>query len=117
MANYRIEKVNHDIQRLLSEIIRNDVNDPRVNKLCSVTRADVTKDLKHAKVYISILGDEQGNDEAVKALNNAAGFIKHRLSETMQTRSVPTLKFMADNSIRYSIEIAQKLEDIEHEEE
>ena len=116
MANYRMEKVNHDIQRVLSEIIRDDVNDPHVDKMCSVMKADVTKDLKHAKVYISTFGDEQKNQTTVDALNKAAGFIKHRLSEVMKTKSVPTVKFMVDNSIRYSIEIAQKLEDIEHEE-
>lgn len=116
MANYRMEKVNHDIQRYISEIIREDVNDPQVPKMCSVMKAEVTKDLKHAKVHISIFGDEEKNENAVKALNKAAGFIKHRLSEIMNTRSVPTLKFIVDNSIRYSIEIQQKLEDLEHEE-
>lgn len=117
MANYRMEKVNHDIQRYISVIIREDVNDPHVPKMCSVMKAEVTKDLKHAKVHVSVLGDETKNEEAVKALNKAAGYIKHRLSETMNTRSVPTLKFIVDNSIRYSIEIQQKLEDLEHEHE
>ena len=116
MANYRVQKINHDIQKLISEIIRDDVNDPQVPKLCSIIRADVTKDLKHAKVYVSVLGDEEKNENAVKALNKAAGFIKHRLSEIMATRSVPTIKFIEDHSIRYSIDIQQKLEDIEHEE-
>lgn len=116
MANYRTEKINHDIQRLISEIIRDDVNDPQIPKMCSVMRADVTKDLKYAKVYISAMGDESKNEAAAKALNKAAGFIKHRLSEIMATRSVPTLKFIADNSILYSIDIAQKLEEIEHKE-
>lgn len=116
MANFRTQKVNHDIQRIISKIIRDDVNDPHVPAMCSIIRADVTKDLKYAKVYVSVLGDEEKNESAVKALNKAAGFIKHRLSETMVTRSVPTLKFIVDNSIRYSIDIQQKLEDIEHEE-
>ncbi|MEX1376388.1 MAG: 30S ribosome-binding factor RbfA [Eubacteriales bacterium] len=115
MANYRMEKVNHDIQRILSEIIRDDVNDPNVDKMCSVMKAEVTKDLKYAKAYISVFGDEDKNKKTVDALNKAAGFIKHRLSEIMKTKSVPTVKFLVDNSIRYSIEIAQKLEDIEHE--
>ncbi len=116
MPNYRTQKVNHDIQRLISEIIRDDVNDPHVPAMVSVMRAEVTKDLKYAKVYISVFGDEKKNEYAANALNKAAGFIKHRLSEIMATRSVPTLKFIVDNSIRYSIEISQKLEDIEHEE-
>jgi len=116
MANYRMEKVNHDIQRYISGIIREDVNDPKIPKMCSVMKAEVTKDLKHAKVHVSVLGDEESNEQAISALNKAAGFIKHRLSEVMNTRSVPTLKFIVDKSIRYSIEIQQKLEDLEHEE-
>ncbi len=92
MANYRTQKVNHDIQRLISQIIREEINDPRVSNMCTVLRADVTKDLKHAKVYISTISEDHSLEETVKALNKAAGFIKHRLSETMHTRSVPTLK-------------------------
>lgn len=115
MSNFRIQKVNQDVKMWISKVIRDDINDPAIPKMCSVIRADVTKDLKHAKVFVSVLGNEEKNDVAVKALNKAAGFIKHRLSEMMKTRSVPTLKFVGDTSIQYSIDISKKLEDIKHE--
>lgn len=112
MANYRPQKVNHDLKRVISEIITNEIQDPNVPSMCSIMNVDCTKDLKHAKVYFSILVQDDKGKKAEVALNRAAGFIRHRLSEVMKTRSVPALKFIEDNSIQYSIDIAKKLDEI-----
>lgn len=117
MPNYRMQKVNEDVKRAISDIIRNEIRDPQVPDLCSVLRVDVSKDLSFAKVYVTVMGDQDGRTKlAEKSLNRAAGFIKHKLSEVMQTRSVPTLKFVGDDSIQYSIDIAKKIEKL-HENE
>lgn len=116
MANYRMKQVNEDIKRIISKVISNEINDPRVPPLCSVIRVDATKDLKSAKVYISVLDNEDKSIEAVKILNKASGFIRHRLSVTMTARRVPELRFINDTSIENSINIAKRINEI-HEKE
>lgn len=112
MVNYRMKQVNEDIKRIIGEVINNEINDPRIPALCSVIRVDATKDLKFAKVYISVLGDADKSIGAVKVLNKASGFIRHKLSQTMTARRVPELRFINDTSIQNSIIIAKRINEI-----
>jgi len=104
MSNNRLERINEDVARALSSLVRN-IKDPRVNQgLISVTGASVTNDLKHCTVYLSCLGlsDEK---EFFKGLKSASGYLRHELSAMVQLRETPQLTFALDKSIEHGARI------------
>lgn len=103
-------RINAEVQKALSTIIRDEVKDPRVSILTSVTDAEVAPDLKTAKIYISTFDKKIPVEDTVAALNKAAGFIRHALSQAVNLRSTPELKFIADHSIEYGIEMSAKID-------
>ena len=113
-TNGRMDRIDEEVRRELSEILREEVKDPRVDQhLLSVIKADTSKDLKYCKVFISILGDDEQRMETAKALKSAAGFIRRELAARLNLRNTPELKFVMDDSIEYSIHISQMLKEIE----
>lgn len=106
------ERVNAEVQRALSQILREDVKDPRIPVMISVTRALVAPDLKTCKAYISILGDEQAKEDCRKALKSASGFIRRELAHQVNLRLTPEITFILDDSIEYGVEMAQKIDEV-----
>lgn len=115
MANYRQQKVSSEIKRLIGTIISQEVRDPSVPAMCSVISVKVGNDLKNAKVNVSFMDEQTDSQKAIKALNRAAGFIRHRLGELMTTRTVPEITFVHNKSIEHSIKISELLHEIENE--
>ena len=113
MAKHRIEKVNEEVRKEISDIIRNDIHDPRVNSLVSVIAAEVTPDYKFAKVFISLLGTEEERLEALKGLKSSSGFVRKLLSERMRLRYTPQINFTLDSTIEHGAHIMKILHDIE----
>jgi ribosome-binding factor A len=113
MPGYRLDRLNEDIKRELSDIIRN-LKDPRLTGLVSVLRVDVSGDLSYAKVYISAVGCDA--EVARKVLKNASGFIRHELSARLTIRKTPELRFIRDDSIEHSARIAEILNHIDRDE-
>ena len=99
-------RTNQEIQRALSSIIREEVHDPRVGIMTSVTRVNVATDLKTCEVYISVLGDENTKEETVAALKKASGFLRSRLASKMDMRNTPELKIIPDDSIEYGVRMS-----------
>ena len=95
----RTLRINSQIQRELSELIRDELTDPRIGKL-TVTDVVVAADVRNAKVSVSQLGTDDELKQAVKALNGAAGRLRHLLVDRMRIRHVPTLHFTADMALR-----------------
>ena len=113
MAGYRKARINDETQKALSTIIR-EVKDPRVSgAFLSITGAEVTPDLKFAKVYFSALGSD--SKEVKRGLESAVGFIRKRLSETLNMRITPEIKFYEDTSMEYGANISRLLNKIEPE--
>jgi ribosome-binding factor A len=111
-SNGRMDRINEEVRRELSEILREEVKDPRLdNCLLSVLKADTTKDLKYCKVYISVLNSKQPKEDIEKALKSAAGFIRRELAYRLNLRNTPELKFIMDDSIEYSIHISKVLQE------
>lgn len=110
MAYQRIDRISEEVRREVDRIIREEVHDPRVTGTFSVTRAEVTRDLRYAKIYVSVLEDDK-RDDLMKALKSAAGFIRHSLSKQMIIRSAPELQFISDRNIAYGVHIAKMLAD------
>ena len=97
MASNRIGRINEEVQRELSALLR-EVKDPRVGGLISITNVEVTPDLKFAKVYVSVLEEDKAAD-TLKGLKSAAGFLRHELGARLNLRHTPQLQFVPDDSI------------------
>jgi ribosome-binding factor A len=110
MAGFRLDRISEEVRHALDKIIR-EMNDPRITGTYSVTRADVTRDLRYAKVYISVLESDRA-DEMIKALKKAAGFIRHELGARVQLRYTPELLFYRDDNIAYGVHISEILKNV-----
>ena len=104
--------MNSLLKEVISDVIRRDVRNPHVNELVTVTRVDITKDLYHAKVYISVIGSQSQKDETLAALQSAAGFIAVQSSKEVVMRYFPVLKFILDDSVERHMRIEELLNDI-----
>lgn len=111
----RTERISEEIKKELAELIR-ELKDPRIPDLISIVSLRVTKDLKFAKVYVSTFGAGADTAEAVKGLNNAAGFIRREIGRRIEIRTVPEFIFVADDSIAYGAHINEILTDLERNE-
>ena len=114
MNNQRIDRVNEEVKRHVDAIIREELHDPRVKGMYSITRADVTRDLRYAKIYVSVLSDED-RDAMMEALTKAAGFVRRSLGKRMIIRYTPEILFEADKNIEYGIHIADVLKKVQAE--
>ncbi len=106
MAGFKINRVTSDIRLALSEILM-EVKDPRVSKLLSIVKLDVSGDMSYAKVYVSAIEGKEKTEESVKALKNAAGYVRRELGAKLKLRKVPELRFVADDSIEVSANISR----------
>ncbi len=114
MAGYRINRVTSDIRLCLSELLR-EIKDPRVSKMLSIVKIDVSGDMSYATVYVSAIEGSQKTEESVKALNKNAGvYIRRELGARMKLRKVPELRFIADNSIENSAHISRIIDSFDH---
>lgn len=112
MAGYKIQRITSDIKLALSELLR-EVKDPRVSKLLSIVKVDVSGDLSYATVYVSAIEGFEVTVTSVKALKGAAGFLRRELGARLKLRKVPELRFIADDSIEHSANISKIIESFE----
>lgn len=115
MNNTRAERIAHSIKREVSQILSEEIKDPRLPGMLSITRCEVTRDGHFARVYVSLLGDQAQRDQAHEALKSATGFIRTLLSKRLSLRYVPELVFVMDDSIEYSVHIASLMNKIRPE--
>lgn len=106
----RIDRISGEMQRVISSVIREDLKDPRIPLMTSVMACKVTKDLKYAKVYISIMGDDDVKKDAMKALKNSAGFVRKEIAAKMNLRQTPELIFELDESIEKGAHLTALIE-------
>ncbi len=107
----RTLQVGEMLREELTDIIRNEVKDPRLG-FWSIPRVDVTPDLRKARVYISVLGTDDERIETLKALVSASGFIRYHLKPRLRMRQIPNLEFMDDRSMEYAEQIGRTLRDL-----
>lgn len=110
--NTRISRINDEIFKEVSQIIRGELKDPRMGAMTSVVRVETTSDLKYCKIYVSVLGDEAQKDSVMKGLKNASGFIRHQLAQRVNLRFTPELTFKLDESAEYAVRMNQLMEQI-----
>lgn len=112
MAKYRSGRINEEIKKEVSEIIRNEVRDPRLTAMVSVTRVDVTKDLRYAKVFVSIFGNDEEKKNTLNALKNSSGFIRREVGHRVNLRFTPEITIELDNTIEHGMHINALIESI-----
>ena len=106
-------RVNGEVQKELSNIIRNEVKDPRINNMMtSVVSVEVAPDLKTCKAYISVLGDEEVQQDTLAGLKSSAGYIRRQLARTINLRNTPEIKFVLDQSIEYGVNMSKLIDDV-----
>lgn len=112
MTKQRISRLNSLLKEVISDVIRHAVRNPHVNELVTVTRVDVSRDLHHAKVYISVIGSQAQREETLAALQSAAGFIAVNASKEVVMRYFPALSFKIDDSVEKHMRIEELLGEI-----
>lgn len=106
-------RINGEVQRELSEIIRTEIKDPRVaGAMISVVSADVTPDLKYCKAYISVLGGEDAAADALAGLKSAVGYIRRELAHRINLRNTPEISFILDQSIEYGVHMSRLIDEV-----
>ena len=105
-------RINGEVQRELSNIIRGEIKDPRINPLTSVVAVEVAPDLKTCKAYISVSGDEESQAKTLAGLKSAEGFIRSKLAKTVNLRNTPEIRFVLDQSIEYGVKMSKMIDEV-----
>lgn len=105
-------KVNGEVHRVLAEIIRGGIKDPRISPMTSVIAVEVAPDLKTCKAWISVLGNAEDRKNTLAGLKSAEGYIKNQLARTINLRNTPELKFVMDESIEYGVTMTKLIDDV-----
>ena len=105
-------RINMEVQRELSKVISQEMKDPRIDPMTSVIAVEVTPDLKHAKVFVSVLGDEEKKQATLEGLKSATPFIRKHLASTINLRNTPELTFFMDESIAYGVNMSKLIDDV-----
>ena len=105
-------RINGEVLKELSNIIRSEIKDPRINPMTSVVAVEVAPDLKTCKAYISVLGDEKSQKDTITGLKSAEGYIRRELARTVNLRNTPEIKFILDQSIEYGINMSKLIDEV-----
>ena len=109
-------RINGEVLKELSNIIRSEIKDPRINPMTSVVAVEVAPDLKTCKAYISVLGDEKSQKDTITGLKSAEGYIRRQLARTVNIRNTPEKRFNLDQSIEYGINMSKLIDEVtEHD--
>ncbi len=105
-------RINGEVQKVLAEIIRGGIKDPRIHPLTSVVAVEVAPDLKTCKAWISVLGDEKAIEDTLAGLKSAEGYIKGQLARKINLRNTPEIHFIMDQSIAYGVSMSKLIDDV-----
>ena len=104
--------MNGEVHRVLAEIIRSEIKDPRINPMTSVVSVEVAPDLKTCKAWISVLGNEESQKDTLAGLRSAEGYIRNQLARKINLRNTPEIRFIIDQSIEYGVSMSKLIDDV-----
>ena len=110
-------RINGEVQRVLAEIIRGGIKDPRIAPMTSVVAVEVAPDLKTCKAWISVLGDEKAQEDTLNGLKSAEGYIRGQLARTINLRNTPQITFIMDQSIAYGVNMSKLIDEVVEKDE
>lgn len=105
-------RINGEVQRVLAQIIRGEIKDPRIAPMTSVVAVEVAPDLKTCKAWISVLGDENAQADTLAGLKSAEGYIRGQLARTINLRNTPQITFIMDQSIAYGVNMSKRIDEV-----
>ena len=105
-------RVNGEVHRVLADIIRSEIKDPRINPMTSVVSVEVAPDLKTCKAWISVLGNEESQKDTLAGLRSAEGYIRNQLARKINLRNTPEIRFIIDQSIEYGVSMSKLIDDV-----
>ena len=106
-------RINGEVQRELSTIIRQEIKDPRIHMMTSVTQTEVAPDLKTCKAFISVLGNEEEKKNTIAGLRSAEGYIRRLLAKNLNLRNTPEIHFILDDSIAYGVHMSHLIDEVQ----
>jgi len=112
MAKQRAQRVGEEIKKEVSSILLSELKDPGLSNMVSLTDVEVSGDLRHARIFVSIYGSRDDQEEALKILEKAKGFIRTEVGKRIRLRHVPELEFRLDRSLEYGAHIDKMLKDL-----
>lgn len=113
MNNRRINRISEEVKKVVSDLLFNEINDPRIDRLMTtITRVEVTRDLSFAKIYVSVMGDDKQKEDTILGLNSAKGFIRREIGGRVDLRHAPEPRFILDESIEQAIEMSKLIADV-----
>ena len=110
-------RINAEVQKELSNIIRGEIKDPRIHPMTSVMAVEVAPDLKTCKAFISVLGSEEAKQSTIRGLKSAEGYIRRQLAKNLNLRNTPEIRFILDESIEYGVNMSKLIDDVITEQE
>lgn len=105
-------RINGEVQRVLAEVIRGGIKDPRISPLTSVIAVEVAPDLKTCKAWISVYGDEKAQEDTLAGLKSAEGYIRSQLAKQINLRNTPEIRFVVDQSIAYGVKMSKLIDEV-----
>ncbi len=108
----KLNRINGEVQRVMAEVIRAEIKDPRIAPMTSVTSVEVAPDLKTCKAYISVLGDEEARKATLEGLNSAVGFLRAQIAKKVNLRITPEIRFIPDSSIAYGVNMSRRIDEV-----
>lgn len=105
-------RVNGEVLRVLAEVIRSEIKDPRINPMTSVVAVEVAPDLKTCKAWISVLGNEDSQKDTLAGLKSAEGYIRNQLAKKINLRNTPEIRFIIDQSIEYGVNMSKMIDEV-----
>jgi len=115
LAFQRSERVAEEMKREIAKILHDELKDPRLGRFVTITKVEVTRDLRYAKVFVSVYGDDQQKKQSIEALNNASGFVRREIGRRIKLRYTPEILFSLDDSIEHGARISQLLNKVKQE--
>lgn len=105
-------RINSEVQKVLADLIRAEVKDPRIAPMTCVTDVEVAPDLKTCKVWISVLGGEEARKDTLAGLKSAEGYMRSQLAKKLNLRNTPELTFIPDTSIEYGMKMSKLIDEV-----
>ena len=112
MSQIRMERINEEMRKAVSDVIKHDLHDPQISDMATITSVEVTRDLKYATVYVSVYDSEKLRAKSIQTLNRAAGFIAHEVGKRVDLRRLPQLTFKLDTNIEYGVRMSQLIDSV-----
>lgn len=112
MENKRLNRISEEVKKVVSELIYNGLKDPRINSMTTITKVEVTRDLRYANIYVSVFGNKEQKEDSLLGLESAKGYIRKEIGSKIDLRYAPEPLFYLDESIEQGIYMSKLIDEV-----